>query len=95
MEEEETVANDIEWDNLENEDVLMGIGSSLQASGPFPFHGGEGTSWEPVEAGCIVGLPQEPIEVGGSVIMPEVPPEASGPVVAPQELPGVSPSAQE
>ena len=44
MEEEETVADDIEWDNLENEDALIGIGSSLQASGPFPFHGGEGTS---------------------------------------------------
>ena len=29
MEEEETVADDIEWDNLENEDTLTGIGSSL------------------------------------------------------------------
>ena len=29
MEEEETVADDIEWDNLENEDALTGIGSSL------------------------------------------------------------------
>ena len=57
MEEEEMVANDIEWDNLENEDALTGISSSLQASGPFPFHGGEGTSGEPPEAGCIVGLP--------------------------------------
>ena len=46
MEEEEIVADDIEWDNLENEDVMIGIGSSLQASGPFPFHGGEGTSRE-------------------------------------------------
>ena len=51
MEEEETVANDIEWDNLENEDALTGIGSSLQASGPFPFHGGEGTSREPTKVG--------------------------------------------
>ena len=51
MEEEETVADDIEWDNLENEDALTGINSSLLASGPFPLHGGEGTSREPVEAG--------------------------------------------
>ena len=29
MEEEETVVDDIEWDNLENEDVLIGISSSL------------------------------------------------------------------
>ena len=29
MEEEEMVANDIEWDNLENKDALIGIGSSL------------------------------------------------------------------
>ena len=49
MEEEETVADDIEWDNLENEDALTGINSSLLASGPFPLHGGEGTSREPVE----------------------------------------------
>ena len=29
MEEEEIVANDVEWDNLENEDALTGLGSSL------------------------------------------------------------------
>ena len=57
MEEEEMVADDIEWDNLENEDALTGIGSSLQVLGPFPFHGGEGTSGEPVEAGRTTGLP--------------------------------------
>ena len=57
MEEEETIADDIEWDNLENEDALTDIGSSLQASGPFLFYGGEGTSGEPAEAGCTVGLP--------------------------------------
>jgi len=51
------VVDDIEWDDLENEDVLTGIGSSLQESGPFPFHGGEGTSREQVETGCTVGLP--------------------------------------
>ena len=42
-EEEEMVADNIEWDNLENEDALTGISSSLQESGPFLFHGGEGT----------------------------------------------------
>ena len=51
MEKEEMVADDIEWDNLENEDALTGVGSSLQASGPFLFHGGEGTSGEPTEVG--------------------------------------------
>ena len=84
MEEEETVANDIEWDNLENEDALTGIGSSLQASGPFLSHGGEGTSREPVEVGRIVGLPLEPTEAGGSAIVPEVPAEAGGPIIVPK-----------
>ena len=51
------VANDIEWDNLENEDVLIGIGLSLRVLEPFPSHGGEGTSREPTEAGRTVGLP--------------------------------------
>ena len=55
--DDEEVAKDIEWDNLENEDVLTCIGSSLQALGPFPFHGGERMSREPVEGGCTVGLP--------------------------------------
>ena len=50
MEEEETVVDNIEWDNLENEDVLTGVGSSLQASRPFPFHGGEGMLGELIEA---------------------------------------------
>ena len=51
------VADDIEWDNLENEDALTCIGSSLQPLGPFPFHGGEGTSREPAEAGRSDGTP--------------------------------------
>ena len=55
--DKEEVADDIEWDNLENEDALTGIGSSLQASGPFPFYGGEGTSVELAEAGHTIGLP--------------------------------------
>ena len=55
--DDDEVADDIEWDILENEDALTGIGSSLQESGPFPFHGGEGTSGEPAEAGRTVGLP--------------------------------------
>ena len=51
------VADDIEWDNLENEDALIGISSSLQALGPFPFHGGEGTSGELAKVGRTIGLP--------------------------------------
>ena len=70
MEEEETVADDIEWDNPENEDALTSIGSSLQVSGPFSFHRGEGTSREPVEVGLFIDAPQEPTEVGGSVVAP-------------------------
>ena len=57
MEEEETVADDIKWDDLENEDALIGIGSSFQASGPFPSHGKEGTFGESVDAGCTAGQP--------------------------------------
>ena len=79
------VADDIKWDNLENEDALTGIGSSLQASGPFPFHGGEDTSGEPTETGCTIGLPQEPTEAGGSTITLEVPVEAGGFAIVPQE----------
>ena len=55
--DDDKVVDDIEWDNLENEDVLTGIGSSLQESGPFPFHGGEGASVGPAEMGRTVGLP--------------------------------------
>ena len=84
MEEAETVADDIEWDNLENEDALTSIGSSLQAWGPFLFHGGEGTSREPVEAGHTIGLPQEPIEADDSTVAPEVPAEVGGSAIAPQ-----------
>ena len=61
------VADNIKWDNLENEDALTGIGSSLQASGPFPFYGGEGTSREPVEAGHTIDAPQKLAEAGRTV----------------------------
>ena len=64
------VADDIEWDNLENEDALIGDGSSLQVLRPFPSHGGEGTSREPTEAGRTVGLPPEPTEAGDSAVTP-------------------------
>ena len=36
MEEEEMVVNDMEWDNLENEDALTGIGTL-----PVPWRGGD------------------------------------------------------
>ena len=55
--DDDEVVDDIELDDLENKDVLTGIGSSLQESGPFPFHRGEGTSGEPAETGRTVGLP--------------------------------------
>ena len=38
-EEDDEVVADTEWDDLESEDMLTGIHSSLQ--GPFPFHAGE------------------------------------------------------
>ena len=89
------VVDDIEWDDLENEDVLTGIGSSLQESGPFPFHEGEGMSGEPVETGHTVGLLQEPTCMGGSVAALEVPVEVGSSAVVPQDPRGASPSAQE
>ena len=55
--EEEAVVDDIEWDNIENKDALIGVGSSLQASGLFPFHGGKGMSGEPMEMGRTIGMP--------------------------------------
>ena len=93
MEEEESVADYIEWDNLENKDVLTGVGSSLQASGPFLFHREEGTSGEPMVAGHTVGLPHEPTEAGVSTVALEVPAEAGGSAVAPQEPRGAGRSA--
>ena len=93
--DDDKVVDNIEWNDLENEDVLTGIGSSLQESGPFPFHGGEGTSGEPAETGLTVGLPQEPIGVGGSASTPEVLAEVGGPAIVPQDPRGASPSAQE
>ena len=89
------VADDVEWDILENEDALIGIGSSLQESGPFPFHEGKGTSREPAKTGHTIGLPQEPIGVGGFATAPEVPVEAGGSTTMPQDPRGASPSAQE
>ena len=70
MEGEETVVGDIEWGNLKNEDALRGVVSSLQASGPFSFHRGEGTSGEPMEAGRTIGAPQEPVEAGRTIGLP-------------------------
>ena len=55
--DDDEVVNNIEWDDLENEDVLTGIGSSLQELGPFPFHGGKCMSGEMVEMGHTIGLP--------------------------------------
>ena len=77
------VADDIEWDNLENEDMLIGIGWSLQALGPFSFHGGEGMFVEPMEVSHTVSLSQESTEAGGSTFMPKVPAKAGGSTVAP------------
>ena len=51
------VADDVEWDILENEDALTGISLSLQESRPFSFHRGEGTSREPAKVGYTIGLP--------------------------------------
>ena len=47
-EEEEVVAN-VEWDDLESEDTLIGIHLSMQ--GHFPFHVGGSESVMPAEAG--------------------------------------------
>ena len=55
--DDDEVADDVEWDILENENALIGIVSSWQESGPFLFHGGEGTSREPANAGHTIGLP--------------------------------------
>ena len=43
-EEDDEVVDDTECDGLESEDMLTGTHSSLQGSGPFPFHGGESAS---------------------------------------------------
>ena len=83
MEEEETVADDIEWDNLENEDALTGISLSLQESRPFSFHRGEGTFGEPVEVVRTIGLPQESIGAGNSVTEPEMSVEVGSSAIAP------------
>jgi len=56
-EDDDKVVDDTEWDDLESEDVLIGIRSSLQESEPFPFLGGEGASVGPTEMGRTIGLP--------------------------------------
>ena len=68
--DDDEVVDDVEWDILENEDALTGISSSLQESGPFPFHGREGTSEEPVEVGRTVGLPLE--LMGAGALLPRL-----------------------
>ena len=44
-------------DDADDEVALTDIDLSLQASGPFPLHGGEGTSGELMEMGHTIGLP--------------------------------------
>ena len=87
------VTDDIKWDNLENEDALIGISSSLQASRPFPFHGREGTSGEPAKMARTIGPPEEPIGADGSTAVLEVPAKVGGSVVVCQDPMGASPSA--
>ena len=77
-EDDDEVVDDTERDDLDSEDVLIGICSSLQGSGPFPFHGGKGASERPTEMGQTVGLPQEPTGVSGPAAAPEVLAEEGG-----------------
>ena len=93
--DDDEVAYDVKWGILENEDALIGSGSPMQESGPFPFHGGEGTSREPTEVRRTVGLPQESKGAGSSAAVLEMPAEVGYSAAAPQESRGVSPSAQE
>ena len=74
--DDDEVADDVEWDILENEDALIGIGLSLQELGPFPFHGGEGMFEELAEAGHTIGLPQESTGSGGTATTPKMSAEA-------------------
>ena len=78
-EDDDEVIDDTERDGLESEDMLTSTRSSLQGSGPFPYHGGESTSVRPAETGRTVGPPLEPAGVGGSTTAPEVPVEEGGP----------------
>ena len=70
-EEEEEVVTDTEWDDLESEDTLIGIPSSMQ--GPFPFHTREGAAVRLEEVGWTIGLSLEPSGAGGFATVPEVP----------------------
>ena len=58
--------------------MLIGIGSSLQESEPFPFYGVEGMSRELAEARLIVGLPQKSMGAGSSTVVPEMSAEEQG-----------------
>ena len=80
-EEEEEVVTDTKWDNLESEDTLTGIPSSMQ--GPFPFHAGGSESVRMAEAGRTVGPSLEQVGAGGSATAPEVSVKGSGPAVVP------------
>ena len=75
--------------------MLTGIHLSLQESGPFLFHRGEGVSAGPAETGWTVGLPQEPTGAGRSTTVPEVSAEVSGSTIMPQDARGASLSTWE
>jgi len=92
-EEEEEVVTDNEWDDLESEDTLIGIPSSMQ--GPYPFHVGGSESVRMAEAGRTIGPSSEQVGVGGSAAALEVLIEGGDPIVAPLEAREASPSAQE
>ena len=81
--DDDEVVADTEWDDLESEDTLTGIHSSLQ--GPFPFHVEGSESMRTVEAGRTIGPSSEQVGAGGSTAVPEVLVEGSGPATMPQE----------
>ena len=67
-EEGEEVVADPEWGDLESEDTLTGIPSSMQ--GPFPFHAGGSESVRMMEVGQTVGPSSEQVGAGGSAAAP-------------------------
>ena len=109
--DDDEVAADVDWDVLEDEDMLTDAHRSMQ--GPFLFHAGGSEFVRSVEVGQTIGpssglvgagesaaTPGVPVEDrwmggGGSTAAPEVSTERGGSATAPSKARETSPSAWE
>ena len=108
--DDDEVAVDVDWDVLEDEDMLTNAHRPMQ--GPFPFHAEGSESVRSVEVGRTIGPSTGLVGAGESAAPPGVPPEdrwmgdgsdaapeasteRGGSIAVPSEIREASPPARE